>query len=96
MKKREGTAMALYPVKERLHVFAQVLINCVTIARKNAGARAHLSKYIRQVSEQAEQTLAPAAGVLQQGTARPFTRLALCFETNSVNVFCCHSSRPSC
>ena len=34
MKKREGTAMALYPVKERLQVFAPMLINCVIIARE--------------------------------------------------------------
>ena len=34
MKKREGTALALYPVKERLKVFAPVLINCVTVARE--------------------------------------------------------------
>jgi len=57
MKKREGTALALYPVKERLQVFAPVLDKLRHSRARNAGASAHLSKYIRQVSEQAKDKL---------------------------------------
>ena len=63
MKKREGTALALYPVKERLKVFAPVLINCVTVAREMQAHRAPEQIHPAGLRTSERQTLAPAAGV---------------------------------